>query len=65
MDDIKPPKKLKPYWVELGYTLGRDGLFRREFTKADGTPAIEVLVDAETFHRHRRENLTRLLLNKG
>lgn len=60
----QPSKKLKPYWAELGYELRRDGLFQREFIKADGTPGFEVLVDAETFHRLRRENLTRLLLNK-
>jgi hypothetical protein len=53
-------KKLKPYWAELGYRLRPDGLFEREFTKLDGTIGYEVLVDAESFHRIRRENLRRL-----
>ncbi len=54
-----PEKPLPPYWVELGYTLGADGLFRRSYVKADGTTAHEVSVCAEDFHRIRRENLKR------
>ncbi len=57
---VKPTKPLPPYYVELGCKLGRDGLFRHEYTKPDGSLGIEVLVPAEDFHRIRRENLKRL-----
>lgn len=54
-------KPLPPYWAELGYTLDQNtGLFHRKYLKADGTMAHEVCVDAQRFHRTRRENLRRL-----
>ncbi len=60
------PKKLPPYWAELGYERDpQTGLFHRQYLKADGTTAHEVVLDAETFHRHRRENLTRVLMEKA
>jgi len=59
-------KRVPPYWVELGYELDTDtGLFHKFYTKADGTIAHEVVLDAETFHSHRRINLARALMAKA
>lgn len=62
----KASKLLPPYWAELGYELDpRTGLFHRRYEKLDGSGAHEVVLDAETFHSHRRINLARCLFAKA
>ncbi len=67
MQTPKPVKKpLLPYWAELGYELDpKTGLFHRSYEKLDGTIAHEVVLDAESFHSHRRINLARCLMAKA
>jgi hypothetical protein len=58
---VNPRAPKRPYWTELGYQLSQQtGLFYRPTVRQDGSTGEEVLVDAERFHRIRKENLRRL-----